>query len=319
MTANKNALFCPTQATRIQYILLPLRPRGSCRHWVTHSLDLLLLYHFSYCACTILRTQVVVRTVEPPRYSFPTGKSSHKSRVGRFYRRTRARHWVADVCMSMYLFTQQAQESRKVSLGKSIRRSCRRYERRAGCLFSCELCVGAPELTPLTCQEWKTRNNSTVTATCHRGAKDRSKAQSSKFDVGGREYRTRCPLCFLIRAAGSLPVTSKGPEYINEGFPLIDKFEKCTVQRILAGEEIPQAKTVEKIAPPEDVVAASAATKRLRPQLLASSSHHNDGMDADASGLLKSEHSLVMGGVFVAALVLATVLRGRGKNDAKSQ
>lgn len=116
----------------------------------------------------------------------------------------------------------------------------------------------------------------------------------------------------------SFVLLSGGPDYINDNFPLIDRMEKCTVKRIPAGsdtgdKEEEAFKEEEIEALPEEVAepVKEKLVRRIGAPLVTS--------DTDASTLLAPQNEIVVAAAFLLALVLICLVRGRGKNEAKTQ
>ena len=114
----------------------------------------------------------------------------------------------------------------------------------------------------------------------------------------------------------SLALRSGGPDYINDNFPLIDKIEKCTVERLPAGgdtgEEANEAVEQEVEAIPEEVEEpAKAKLRGVGAPVIVS--------ETDASALTAPENEIVLVAVFLSAVVLICLFRGRRKTECKQQ
>lgn len=112
--------------------------------------------------------------------------------------------------------------------------------------------------------------------------------------------------------------SSDGPDYINDNFPLIDKFLKCTVQRFPAGGGGEPQKGVGGPTKAQ-VVGAVPETEAEKAKMLRSIDTPLLGSDADGSSFATPDNVFVIGTIVVIGLLLLALL-GRGrKNDAKTQ
>ena len=159
--------------------------------------------------------------------------------------------------------------------------------------------------------------------TCLLGAKVRYKAKSSTCKVIQE-------LLVLLDACCAVSLTDKaktqffcwwnhstGPDYINDNFPLIDKMEKCTVQRIPAGSNtVNDEKSAQQEAKPVSENAGEPLKTKLRRRI----SEPLAVSDVDASALMMApENEIVAVAVFLLALIFICLLRGRRKSEAKTQ
>ena len=110
-------------------------------------------------------------------------------------------------------------------------------------------------------------------------------------------------------------IHSEGPQYINDNFPLIDKFEKCTVERFPAGGK-PKVQAVETLPDPEP---EPVKPKSLRALGGGVNDAGGGPVDTDASALVLPENGIVLGAVFLLALILFALFRGGRKNETKTQ
>ena len=87
--------------------------------------------------------------------------------------------------------------------------------------------------------------------------------------------------------------------------------EKCKVERIRPGAKVSVEEKIIEAVPPEEPAARIKSLRQHAPLI--------GGADADASSLVAPENEIVMGVVFVLAIVLVCLLRSRQKNAAKTQ
>lgn len=132
---------------------------------------------------------------------------------------------------------------------------------------------------------------------------------------------------------------SNGPEYINDNFPLIDKFEKCTVERVAGGrQQQPEQQHEQEQVVAHDIAGEPVASDmtetggqekghvhHARPKLLRNAAANSPPTPllpegkGDAFASMISENGLIIGAALLVFVALFAALSDRRKNESKTQ